>query len=347
MSPIRIVALATVALAVAPGAVQAQTPAVGYRVVKTIPVGGDAGWDYLAVQPEAHRLFVSHGTHVVVIDLARDTVIGDIANTPGVHGIAFAPELGRGFTSNGRDSSVTVFDLNTLAEIGRVAVPARNPDAIFYDPGSKRVFTFNGGSASVTAIDAATGQVVGSAPLGGKPESATTDGSGRIFVNIEDKGEVVAFDPRTLAILSRWSIAPCEEPTGIAIDVAHHRLFSGCGGNAMMTVLDTQTGRMVATIPAGQGIDAAAFEPATGLAFVSSGDGLLTVIHEDSPDTFTVVDRATTQRSGRTMALDPATHRVYVSVAKFGETPPATAGRRRPRPPMLPGSFAVLELAPE
>lgn len=320
----------------------AQGSAPGYHIVHRINTGGDGGWDYLTVDPESNRLFLSRGTHVMVVDLGRDTVIGDIANTLGVHGVALAPELNRGFTSNGRDSSVTIFDYKTLAPITVLKIPARNPDAILYDPATKRVFTFNGGTNNATAIDAATGTVVGTVDLGGKPETAVSDGN-RIYANIEDKSEIAVIDPSALTVLARWPLAPCEEPSGLAIDHVHKRLFAGCG-NKTMAIVDMRTGKVVASPAVGSGVDAAGFDPGNQLAFTSNGEGTITVVHEDSPDKYTVVETVPTQRGARTMAVNPKTHRLYTVTADFGPAPVPTADRPRPRPPMLPGTFVVLEL---
>jgi DNA-binding beta-propeller fold protein YncE len=278
----------------------------------------------------------------VVIDLGRDSVVGDIPNTLGIHGVALAPELNRGFTSNGRDSSVTIFDYKTLAPIAVVKIPGRNPDAILYDPATKRVFTFNGGTSNATAIDATNGIVVGTVDLGGKPETAVSDG-GKVYANIEDKSEIAVFDPKTLAVLARWPLAPCEEPSGLAIDRVHQRLFAGCG-NKTMAVVDMRTGKVVATPAVGSGVDAAGFDPGTQLAFTSNGEGTITVVHEDTPDKYTVVETVPTQRGARTMAVNPKTHRLYTVTAEFGPAPAPTADRPRPRPPMIPGTFVVLEL---
>ena len=318
----------------------AQAP--GYHVTRKLPVGGDGGWDYITVDTAGNRLFLSRGTHAMVIDLAKDSVIGDIPNTLGIHGVAVAPELNRGFTSNGRDSSVTIFDYKTLATITVVKIPARNPDAILYDPATKRVFTFNGGTSNATAIDATNGAVIGTVDLGGKPETAVSEG-GRIYANIEDKSEIAVFDPKTLAVESRWPLAPCEEPSGLAIDRVNRRLFAGCG-NKTMAVVDMNTGKVIASPAVGAGVDAAGFDPSTGLAFTSNGEGSITVVHEDNPNKFTVVETVTTQRGARTMAVNPKTHRLYTVTAEFGPTPAPTADRPRPRPPMIPGSFVVLEL---
>lgn len=327
-------------LSVASSPARAQAP--GYHVIHKIAAGGEGGWDYITVDTAGNRLFLSRGSHAMVIDLGRDSVIGDIPNTPGIHGVALAPELNRGFTTNGRDSSVTIFDYKTLAPIMTVKIPARNPDAILYDPATKRLFTFNGGTANSTAIDATNGSVIGNVDLGGKPESAVSEG-GKIYANVEDKSYIAVFDPKTLTMLARWPLAPCEEPTGLAIDRAHQRLFAGCG-NKTMAVVDMRTGKVVASPTVGDGVDAAAFDPATQLAFTSNGEGSITVVHEDTPDKYTVVETVPTQRGARTMALNPKTHRLYTVTADFGPTPTATADRPRPRPPMIPGSFVVLEL---
>jgi DNA-binding beta-propeller fold protein YncE len=315
-----------------------------YRVLHRTVTGGDGGWDYLTVDGRGQRVFISRGTHVMVVDLRGDSVVGDIPSTPGVHGIALAPELGKGFTSNGRDSTVTVFDLRTLATTGSLKVTGRNPDAILYDPSTRRVFTFNGGSASATAIDAARGTVAGTVALGGKPEAAVLDGAGHVWVNIEDKGEIEEFDPRALRSLGHWALEGCEEPSGLAIDRAHGRLFSVCG-NGKMVVTDMATHRVVATLPIGQGADGAAFDPSSGMAFsTNGGDGTLTVVHQDAPDRYTVVQTLATQRGARTIALDPATHRVYTVTAELGAAPAATPENPRPRRPVVPGTFVLLTI---
>jgi YVTN family beta-propeller protein len=309
----------------------------------SITIGGEGGWDYLTADAAAHRLYVSHATRVLVVDTARNAVVGEIPDTPGVHGIALAPELGRGFTSNGRAATVTVFDLKTLKVIATVKVTGENPDAIAYEPVSRRVFTFNGRSDSATAIDAATARVVGTLPLEGKPEFAVADGAGRMYVNIEDKSAIVAFDARTLKIEGRWPLAPCEEPTGLAMDRAHRRLFAGCH-NELMAVVDADGGRVITTLPIGRGVDGAAFDPGTGLAFSSNGEGTLTVVREDAPEKFTLLGNVPTKRGARTLALDDATHRIYLSTAQFGPPPSPTAENPRARPPILPGTFEVLVL---
>ena len=312
----------------------------GYHLMKKYQVGGEGFWDYLKMDSEARRLYISRGTHVMVLNADTGEVAGDIPNTDGVHGIALAPELGRGFTSNGRSSTATIFDNKTLKIIGEAKTDA-GPDGIIYDAASQRVFTFNGHGNSATAIDAATGKVAGTIPLDGRPEFAAADGAGHVYNNLEDKSIVIQIDSKSLKVLNRWPLAPCESPSGMAIDPEHRRLFIGCH-NQMMAVMDADTGKVVATPPIGRGVDANQFDPGTGLAFSSNGDGTLTVIHEDSPDKFTVVDNVQTQRGARTMALDLKTHNVYLVSADFGAPPAPTADNPHPRPTMVPNSFVVL-----
>ncbi len=317
----------------------AEKPA--YHLVRKIAAGGDGGWDYLTLDAAARRLYVTHGTRVLVFDADRGAAVGEIPDTAGVHGVALAQELGRGFTSTGRSSTVTIFDSKSLKILSEVKTTGENPDAILYDSASRRVFTFNGRGANATAIDAADGRVLGTVALGGKPEFAASDAKGRVFVNIEDKSLVAVIDAQKLAVEKRWPLAPCEEPSGMAIDREHGRLFIGCR-NRMMAAVDTESGRVVTTVPIGAGVDANAFEPATGLAFASCGDGTLTVAHEDSPDRLTVVQTVETQRGARTMALDEKTHDVFLATAEFGPPPSPTADQPHPRPAIVPGSFVVL-----
>jgi YVTN family beta-propeller protein len=313
----------------------------GLHVLKSYKVGGDGGWDYLTLDPASRHLFISRATHVMVIDADSGKSVGDIPDTPGVHGIALAPEFGRGFTSNGREGTVSVFDLATLKVISKIQSVGDNPDAILYDPATKRVFTFNGRSHDSTAIEAQTGKIVGKIPLEGKPEFAVTTGKGEIFVNIEDKSELVALDPTQLKVKSRWPLAPCESPSGLAIDIASRRLFAGCD-NRMMAVVNADTGKVIATPPIGEGVDADRFDPGTNLAFASCGQGVLTVVSEDSPRQYSVAETVTTERGARTMELDPKTHEIFLVTAKFGPPPPPTATQPHPRPAILPDSFMVL-----
>jgi YVTN family beta-propeller protein len=279
----------------------------------------------------------------MVVDADTNAVVGDIPNTNGVHGIAIVTDVDKGFTSNGRDNAVTVFDLKTLKPIANIPV-GRNPDAIMYDPFSKRLFTFNGASHDTTAIDAKTNSVVGTIALGGKPEFAVTDEKGQVYVNIEDKNEIVRLDPVKLSVENHWSIAPGEEPSGLAIDRKHRRLFSVCG-NKLMAVVNADNGKVITTLSIGAGTDAAAFDPETGFAFSSNGEGTLTVVHEDSPDKFTIVENVPTQARARTMAPDLKTHQVFLVTAEFGPAPTATAQQPRPRAPMVPGTFTLLVLS--
>jgi DNA-binding beta-propeller fold protein YncE len=312
----------------------------GYHQIAKYDVGGEGGWDYLTVDESAHRLYISRGTHVMVLDTNSGKVVGDIPDTPGVHGIAIARDLDRGFTSNGRDNSVTIFDLKTLQSVKKVKA-GTNPDAIIYDPHSHRVFAFNGRSNDASVFEGKEGKEVGTVALGGKPEFAVSDGKGTIFVNVEDKSEIVAFDAKTLTVKSHWPLAGCEEPSGLAIDLKTRRLFSGCG-NQKMAVTNADTGAVVTLLPIGKGVDANAFDPETKYAFSSNGDGTLTVVHEDSPDKFTVVENVATKPRARTMALDSKSHKVYLVTADFGPAPAPTADQPRPRPPMVPNTFTVL-----
>jgi DNA-binding beta-propeller fold protein YncE len=312
----------------------------GYKVIKTYKLGGEGGWDYLIADSAARHLYISRSTHVIVLDLDSGKTVGDIADTPGVHGIALAPDLGRGFTSNGREGTVSIFDLKTLATSGRVKV-GDNPDAILYDPSSKRVFTFNGKSQDSTAIDAASGKVLSTIKLDGKPEFAATDGEGEVFVNIEDKSELTVIDPNSLAVKAKWPLAPCEEPSGLSMDRAHRRLFVGCD-NKMMAVVDADTGKVLATPPIGDGVDATAYDDAAHLAFASCGEGVLTIIREESPDKFSVAETVPTQQGARTMALDSKTHNAYSVTANFGPPPAPTADNPHPRRSIVPDTFVVL-----
>jgi DNA-binding beta-propeller fold protein YncE len=316
--------------------------AAGYHVVKEIPLGGEGGWDYLTVDAAARRLYVSHSTKVTVIDVDSGKPVGDVEKLSGVHGIAFADDLGRGFISNGRSSTVTIFDLKTLATLSEVKVTGENPDAILYDPFSSQVFAFNGRSKNATVLEAKTGKVVGTIELGGKPEFATTDLKGRIFVNMEDLSEIAVIDAKTLAVKAHWPLKPCQEPSGMAIDRKHHRLLSGCD-NEMAAVVSTDSGKVITTVPIGEGVDANAFDPGTDLGFSSNGGaGTLTVIREETPDRFSVVENVPTRKGARTMALDEKTHTVYLATAQFGPPPAATTEQPHPRPTILPNTFTIL-----
>jgi DNA-binding beta-propeller fold protein YncE len=330
--------------AAAPAKAPVKSPAKppGYHVTKEIQIGGEGGWDYLTVDPAGRRLYASHTNKVEVVDLDSGKKAGEVLNLSGVHGIAIASDLNRGFISNGRSSTVTIFDLKTLATIGDVKVTGENPDAILYDPFSSQVFAFNGRSKNATVLEAKTGKVVGTIALGGKPEFATTDLQGRVFVNMEDLSEIAVIDAKTLAVKAHWPLKPCEEPSGMAIDRKHHRLLSGCD-NKMAAVVDTGSGKVVATVPIGEGVDANAFDPGTDLGFSSNGkDGTLTVIREEGPDRFAVAESVPTRKGARTMALDEKTHTVYLVTAQFGPAPAPTTEQPRPRPTILPDTFTIL-----
>jgi DNA-binding beta-propeller fold protein YncE len=315
--------------------------ATQYKLKQRFVLGGEGGWDYLTYDPAGQRLFIARATRVMVVDPEKGSVLSEIPNTPGVHGVALAQDLGKGFTSNGRENTVTVFDLKTLKETARIKLDgAENPDAIMYEPVSKRIFTFNGRSQNATAIDAEKNSVIGNIPLDGKPEFAVADGKGTVFVNIEDKSELTSIDARNAKVLNTWPLAPCEEPSGLAIDQRNRRLFSGCH-NKMMAIVNADSGKVVTTVPIGEGVDANRFDPGTNLAFSSNGDGTLTVVHQESPDKYTVVQNAETQRSARTMALNPKNHEVYLVAAEIEQAPPEKAGER-PRRTMKPGSFTLL-----
>ena len=303
-----------------------------YKVVKTWKLGGDGGWDYLTADSAGHRLFIARATRVMVVDTKSGKQVGEIPETTGVHGIALDAAIGRGFTSNGREDTVSVFDLKSLAVEKKIKVGS-GPDAILYDPFSKRVFTFNAKSHDATAVDASKGEVVGTIALGGKPEFAATDEKGTVFVNIEDTSELVAFDPQKLTVKSRWKMADCEEPTGLAMDRKNRRLFAGCSGSKKMMVVDADSGKVVASPAIGEGCDATAFDADLGLAFASAGDGTITVIKEDH-DKFSVAQTVTTQKSARTMALDGETHELFTVAA-------TVTGTRQERK-IEPDSFVVL-----
>ena len=305
-----------------------------FEVIDRFKIGGEGGWDYLSLEPNSRRLFVSRSTRIDVINIDTGKKVGEVTNLKGTHQAVFATKLNRGFTSNGGDSTVTIFNLKTYAEIGRVKVGER-PDAIVFDPSSKRVFTFNAASEDSTAIDAATGKVLGSVKLGGRPEFPVADGKGNIFVNIESKSEIFEFNARTLEGVKRWSLAPAEGPSGLAMDTRHRRLFAVTDGK--MIISDADGGKVVTTVPIGQGPDAAVFDPALGLAFSSNGAGTITVVSEDGKDKYSVVQTVETQRGARTCALDPKTHRIFLAVA---ESKPGDGTSRRRQ--MVPGTFAII-----
>jgi DNA-binding beta-propeller fold protein YncE len=304
------------ALCFVPAAVAAP-PADGYSITKKIPIAGQGSWDYLTVDEGARRLYVSHGTQVEVLDVDSGSIVGTIPNTPGVHGIAVAPELGRGFVSNGKASTVTIFDLKTLKPIADVPT-GQKPDAIIFDPATSRVFAFNGGGNSATAIDAATGKVAGTVDLGGGPEFAAADGNGFVYDNLEDESLVLKIDSRKLTVEQRWPTAPCASPSSMAIDPANHRLFVGCRSK-VMAVMNADTGKVITTLPIGDHVDATAFDPQTKLIFNSNGEGSITVIRQDGPDKYSVVETVKTVPKAKTMALDPKTHQLFLSTAESNQ----------------------------
>ena len=314
----------------------------GLQVLQRWKVGGAGSWDYLPLDAAGKRLFVSRSTRVDVISTDSGKVTGSIPNTPGVHGIALAEDTKRGYTSNGKADSVTVFDSESLAVIREVKLAAHNPDAILYEPVGKHIFTFNGKSKDVTVLDASSLEVVATLAVPDKPEFAVDDGNGHIFVNIESEpGQMTVIDSRKLSVIRTFPLPGCASPTGLAIDKAHHRLFSVCDGK-IMVVTDADTGKQVARVPVGEGPDAVAFDPKRGLVFSSNGDGTLTVVREESADRYSVQATVPTQRGARTMALDPATGKVYVVTADFGPPPAATAEQPHPRPVPVPDTFTVL-----
>jgi DNA-binding beta-propeller fold protein YncE len=311
-----------------------------YRVTHSFPVPGDGGWDFVTLDPDGARLFIARGTHVQVVETSTGKLLGDIPDTSGVHGVAIAGDLGVGVTSNGKADSLTLIDLQSLRKTGEVKAGSK-PDAIFYDPSSHLVFAFNANSQDATVVDPSKAISVATIPLGGQPEFAVPDLRGHVFVNLEDKNQIAKIDVRSRTVLAHWPLPGCQGPTGLAIDRRHDRLFSVCA-NQVMTVLDAATGKLVATLPIGQHPDDAAFDPERGLVFSSNGDGTLTVVHQDSPNRYRVVQNVATAIGARTMDLDPKSHILYLVTAKFGPAPAPTAEQPHPRPAILPGSFELL-----
>lgn len=316
-----------------------------FSIEEEIPVGGAGGWDFIAFDPSSHQLFISRGDRVQVWSAATHRLAGDIAPTEGVHGIAFAPELRRGFTTNGKSNSVTVFDLDSLKVQDRISVPGVNPDALLYEPVFNRVYVFNGRSHDAVVLDARSLKVLATVPLGGKPEVGVSDPTGRVFVNIEDTSELVAIDPASYRVNARWSLAPCEEPTGLAIDAKRARLFSTCA-NQRMAVVDANTGALVAQVPIDAQPDGAAFDADLDIAWSSNGAGTLTMVRRNAQGQYEAVATVTTRPRARTLTLDPATHRVYLVTAKFGAAAAPTAQEPNPRPAMVPDSFEILVVGP-
>jgi len=339
MRPLFIVALLTVSASVTPADCQAPD----YRLIRRMPLPGAVRWDYLVVEPSRRRLFIAHDTEVLVLDADSGRVVARIPDTEGVHGIALAPEVGRGYTSNGRDSSVTIFDLESLQSVNLIQVTGQKPDAIVYDSVTRRVFTMNGGSANATALDAATGRVIGTIDLGGTPEFAVADGRGRLFVNLEDRDSLASLDTRTLAVRSRWPVPSCHEPTAMALAPKQRQLFIGCR-NRTLAIVDADRGNEVATLPIGAGVDGVVFDSTFQRALSANGDGTLTVIAPDPSGWYRVVQTVPTALGARTLALDPATHHVFLVTAQFAPAPAGTP--QGARPPAVPGTFTLLEYGP-
>jgi DNA-binding beta-propeller fold protein YncE len=323
-----------------------QNAASEYSIVRTIKIPGTGSWDYLSVDEAGSRLFVSHGNVVNVVDLKTGQIAGIINETPGVHGIALAPEFNKAFISVGRNASVKVVDFKTLALIEEVAITGKNPDAIMYDPFSKKVLTFNGTTSNATVIDAITNKVVGTIQLDGKPEFPASDGNGKIFVNIEDKSEISVINIASMKVEKSWPIAPGEEPTGLALDNETHRLFSVCS-NKLMVIIDATDGHIVTTLPIGSGCDGVKFDPVLKRAYSSNGEGTMTVVQEVNKDSFKVLENVKTMSGARTLAVNNTTHHIYMPTAEYEAAPAVTADNPRPRRgAMKPDSFQVLDIAP-
>jgi len=316
-----------------------------YHSVREIPIGGEGGWDILTIDPTANRLYLSHATKVVVVDLGKNSVIGEITDTPGVHAFVAVPALQRGFSSNGKEAKASVVDLKTLKTISRIDTGA-NPDAMVYEPNRRELYVFNHTGNSCTVIDPKTATLSATIPLGGTPEFAAVDqAAGRVYCNIEDKNEVAVIDADKHEVVARWSLSPGEGPSGIALDAAHHRLFSGCH-NKMMVMLDTESGKVVGGVPIGSGVDGCAFDDALQLAFASCGDGTTTIAREQAPDKLTVLQTLKTERGARTMALDPKTHRIYLPTAQFQPPPSPSPGVSPGRPSVVPNTLKLLVYGP-
>jgi len=313
-------------------------PSSSYRVTHTYPLGGDGSWDYIVPDPPNHRLFIARQNRVMVVDEDKGTLLGEVTGIQGAHGTAVAEATGHGFATEGNNKSVAMFDLKTFKVLGRIPA-AEDADAILYDSASDRVFALNGDAHSSTVIDPRAGTLITNVPLGGKPEYGVSAGDGKVYANLTDTSEVVEIDAKTATVARRWSTAFCKQPVPMAIDTAHHRLFSGCR-SGVMAVSDYEAGKVVATLPIGTGVDGAGFDPASGDAFASNADGTLTVIHQDSPDQYHVVENLQTPVGSRNMGLDPTNHRVFVVSGKFG---PAPAGGRG-KGPVQPGSFTLMTI---
>ena len=319
-------------------------PAVGrplYSVAGSLELPGDGGWDALAFEQASHRLFIAHGTRVEVVDTQRLKRIGEIPDTPGVHAIALAADLGRGYVSAGAADTIVVFDLKTLARLQEIKSTGANPDAIIYDGATRRVFAFNGRGRNATIIDAVSNEVIGTIALDARPEFARADGQGHVYVNLEDKNSLALLDSRTLTVLAVWPLSGCEGPTGLALNAAAKQLYAACG-NRVMAVMDATSGRMLGTVPIGGGADGAEYDPGARLAFASCGEGVLTAVAQQASGVPAVAQSLPTQQGARTMTLDERSHRIYLATASFGATPAPTAEHPHPRPAILPGTFRLL-----
>jgi len=336
MKRILTVILAAATLAAIPAAAQKS-----FKLADRVKLGGEGGWDYLAYDGDAKRVFITRGTHVMVVDAKTLKATDDITGLAGIHGVALAPELGRGFITSGGDDMLAIFDLKTLKVLDKVKVGGR-PDAVLYDASAKRVYTFNAKTQDSTVVHAATGKIVGTVPLGGKPETGVADGKGNVYVNLEDRSEIVRIDTTKLKVAEHYPMAGCDEPSALAIDVAHRRLFAGCASK-IVAVVDPDAGKLVTTVDICSGVDAGAFNPKTQQIFMSCGDGMLTVIHQDSPGKYSVVQNVPTAKGARTMALDTESNTVYTVTAQFDPTPPPPGQRRK----MIPDTFELLVVRPE
>jgi len=329
--------LAAAAIAAVPAAAQKS-----FKLVDRAKLGGEGGWDYLTFDPDANRVFITRGTHVMVVDAKTLKPSGDIPDLQGIHGVALAPELGKGYITSGGDNMLVIFDLKTLKVLDKVKVGER-PDAILYDPSAKRVYTFNATTQDSTVFDARAGKVIGSVPLGGKPETGVADGKGNVYVNIEDRSEIVRIDTTKLTVAEHYPMAGCEDPSALAMDTTHRRLFAGCASK-IVAVVDPDAGKMITTVDIGGGVDAGAFNPKTQQLFMSCGaDGVVTVIHEDAPNKYSVLQNVPTAKGARTMALDEASSTVYTATAQFDPTPPPAGQRRK----MIPDTFEFLVVRPQ
>jgi YVTN family beta-propeller protein len=321
-----------------------QHVANGYKIVEKIQLEGEGGWDYLTADDATGMLYVSHGKMVNVVDMKTNQNVATITDVNGVHGIAIAPEFNKGYISNGPDSNVTVFNTKNFSFLKKISVSGKNPDAILYEPYTKTIITWNGRTSNATVIDVATDKVIQTIPLAGKPEAAVSDGKGKVFVNIEDKSEISMINVKNWMVEQTWSISPGEGPSGLGLDVENHRLFSAT--DKLMVILDSETGKVITTLPTGGRVDGAGFDPGLKRAYSSCGEGLLTVIQEENPNSFKVLANVETQTGARTISVSAKSHRIYLPTAEFGPTPEKTADNPRPRPKVKPGSFVVLVVEP-